>query len=528
MKKQTFIQGTLILFAAGLLNRILGFIPRITLPRIIGAEGVGLYQLGYPFLLVMLTIITGGVPLAVAKLVAEADSVGNQQRVRSIVRAALWMTSSVAIVLTVTSLTLSSWITTHVLTDDRVYYTFLFMTPNIIIIAVASVLRGYFQGKQNMIPTAASQVTETLVRIVTVIGGAYLLLPYGLEWAAAGAMLGVVVGELSGLLVLVLQWRRHHKKKDGAIDATANNVLASQPVEQERPAWRSLVRIALPVTGGKLIGSLSYLLESITIARSLAAAGIVTAVATAQYGALQGMIIPILLLPGALTYSLSVSLVPSLSEAYGRKDMATIHMRMHQAIRLALVSGAPFAVVMYILALPLCSVLYDDISVAPMLQWMAPVAIFIYLQAPLQAALQALDRPGMALMNTFVGAIVKLGLIIQLASMPHLGIQGAVIAINVNILIVTLLHGWSLIRTFKIKITWIDFAKVGVAMIIIAGAIQATYQHFPLTNSVFVRLSAACLVGLCLYVALLIMMRLIDRNDLTRLPLIGRFLSSRT
>ncbi|GJM75111.1 hypothetical protein HMSSN036_73270 [Paenibacillus macerans] len=101
------------------------------------------------------------------------------------------------------------------------------------------------------------------------------------------------------------------------------------------------LRIAIPVTGGKLVGSLSYLLESITTAQSLAMAGISVAVATSQYGALQGMVIPLLLLPGALTSSLAVSLVPSLAEAQARGDMRSIQLRLHQSLRLALVTGAP-------------------------------------------------------------------------------------------------------------------------------------------------------------------------------------------
>lgn len=528
MKKQSFIQGTLILLAAGIVNRILGFIPRVTLPRIIGAEGVGIYQLGYPFLLVIITLITGGVPLAVAKLIAEADSVGDRARVRRILSIAMKLTVSAGIVFSAACLVLAPWITTRVLTDSRVYYTFLVMTPIIIMVAISAVLRGYFQGMQNMVPTAVSQVTETLIRIMAVIGFAYLFLPYGLEWAAAGAMVGVVVGELGGLLVLIFLMRSARKQKEsGAADGSPASPQPLQEGASHKVAPR-LLRIALPVTGGKLIGSLSYLLESIAIARSLAAAGVLTAIATAQYGALQGMIIPILTLPGALTYSLAVSLVPSLSEALGRNDMRTIHKRIHQAIRLALVCGAPFAVIMFVLALPLCVLLYNDASVAPMLRWMAPIAVFIYLQAPLQAALQALERPGTALVNTLIGAALKLLLIIQLASQPQLGIYGAIIAICINIVVVTLLHAVSVIRHLRLKMPWLDFIKVGSAMVIMAGCIQAVYVRAPLPEGYgLLRFIAGGMAGVMVYLLLLIIMGLIDRDDVTRLPLLRQWLPTK-
>lgn len=535
LQKQTFIQGTLILLAAGIVNRILGFIPRIMLPRIIGAEGVGIYQLGYPFLIVIITLITGGIPLAVAKLIAEADATGDQQRVRRILSLSLKITIGASLLFSVALLVLAPWITTHVLTDSRVYYTFMVMTPIIIVIAASSVLRGYFQGMQNMIPTAMSQVTETIIRIFTVILFAYMGLPYGLEWAAAGAMAGVVIGEIGGFAVLA--WMYHTARKRHSQSSAQQLNAVQQPIKGgQEPTFATsspaqgnvlqrLLQIAIPVTGGKLVGSLSYLLESITIARSLAAAGIITAVATAQYGALQGMIIPILTLPGALTYSLAVSLVPALSEALGRRDTTTIQKRIHQALRLALVSGAPFAVVMFVLAFPLCSLLYNDATVAPMLKWMAPVAIFIYLQAPLQAALQALERPGTALVNTFIGAFLKIGLILWLTADPKLGITGAVIAINVNIVVVTTMHAYSVVRHVGLKLPWLDFIKVGAAMIITAGCIQATYIHFPGSTDehLVLRFIISCIVGIVVYILLLIMMKLIDRSDLSRFPFFRRF-----
>jgi len=522
LTKQTFMKGAMILLAAGIINRILGFIPRIALPRIIGAEGVGLYQLGYPFLIVLITIVTGGIPLAVAKWVAEARSLGKPGMEKRIFRTAMGLTVTLALLFTAVALLLAKWITTHVLTDSRVYYTFLAMLPILLIAAVSSVLRGYFQGRQNMIPTALSQTIETMVRIVFVLLLAYKLLPYGLEWAAAGAMIGAVAGELFGLVVLYWQYLRTRRldaledRQQSTMPAPVADASAAEP-----SAMRKLLGLSVPVTGSRLVGSLSYLLESIFTARSLAAAGIVTGVATAQYGALQGMIIPIILLPTALTYSLAVSLVPSLSEAAAKGDRSLIHKRLHQSMRLALVSGAPFAVVMYLFAEPICRILYHHAEIAPMLRMMAPIALFIYLQAPLQAALQALDKPGTALMNTFIGASVKLGLIVQLASMPSLGIHGALIAINVNTVLVTMLHWFAVRRAVGFRMKLPDFIKVGAAMIVMGAASLFVMKHGALSAE-WLNLMIACVLGTIVYLLLMVQMRVIDRHDVMRLPLIGK------
>lgn len=518
MTKQTFIKGAMILLAAGIINRLLGFVPRIALPRIIGAEGVGLYQLSFPFLTVMLTIITGGIPLAVAKWIAEADSQGDSARVKYIFRAAMGLVVTLGIVMTAAMVLFSPWITTHVLPDSRVYRTFLAMTPILLISGISAVYRGYFQGKQNMIPSAVSQITETVLRIIASLAFAYFLLPLGLEWAAAGAMLGVVVGEVGGLAVIMWKYYRdkHRGKKAMAVETPG------RPLQKRVPVLRRLLSLSIPVTGSRMVGSLSYLLESIFIARSLAAAGIAIGAATAQYGALQGMIIPLLLLPTALTYSLAVSLVPSLSEAAARGDRVLIHKRLHQSMRLSLVSGAPFVVVMALFAEPICRMLYDHAEIAPMLQLIAPVGIFIYLQAPLQAALQALDKPGTALMNTLIGAVVKLFLIVQLASDPDYGIYGALIAINVNIVLVTVLHGISVLRFIGFHMKLFDFIKVGAAMVIMGASARFTMNQQPLPAE-WVNLILACTASVIIYLLLMIWMKIIDRYDAARIPLLGRW-----
>lgn len=512
--KQTFIGGTLILVAAGVLNRILGFVPRITLPRIIGAEGVGLYQLGYPFLIVILTVITGGIPLSVAKLVAEAESAGNEARVRKVLKTALGLSVGLGVLFTAACYLGASWITDHLLTDDRVYTTFLVMSPIIILVSVSAVFRGYFQGRQNMIPTAISQVTETVIRIVGVLLFAWLMMPYGLEYAAAGAMFGVLVGELGAMLVMLVMYnwtKKDYLMYEKVKIGTDNHHMGGLS------ALKQIVRISVPVTISKLVGSTSYLLESIMIAQSLALAGVATAVATAQYGALQGMVIPVLLLPSALTFSLSVSLVPSLSEAAARNDMTTIHKRLHQSLRLALVTGAPFAVIMYVLAEPLVHYLYGHNEISVMLKMMAPVALFIYFQAPLQAALQALDKPGTALVNTSVGAVIKLALIYTLASNPNMGILGAVMAINVNIMLVTVLHYASVSRMLRFSMKAMDFYKTGGAMLLM-GAVCYYAMNTEWHDSPLIRFLTAMSVGLVVYATGIVWMKLVDGQDLKRVP----------
>lgn len=535
-RKQNFIQGAMILLAAGLVNRLLGFVPRIAMPRLIGAEGVGLVQLVFPFFIVVLTIITGGLPLAVAKLVAAADSRGDADEAVRIRRTAMAIALGASLTVSGLCFALSSWISSALMTDPRVHSAFLAIIPIIPLVAVSSVWRGYFQGKQDMLPTAVSQTVETIVRIALSLTLAYSFLPWGLEAAAAGAMIGTGAGELAGLVALWLHLRSERRRMaggeasggGGASDAPGSGgpsgaTAGPQPTPGGQRVGRAgpLLRIALPVTGSRMIGSLSYLLESILTTRALVAAGLLAAAATAQYGILQGMVIPLLLLPGTLTFSLATSLVPSLSEAAARGDRAAIQKRLHQSMRLALVTGAPFIILMALFAEPLCRLIYNDPDAGAMLALLAPAAVFLYMQAPLQAALQALDRPGTALFNTFVGALVKLLLILQLASRPELGIRGAVIAIGANMALVTLLHWISVVRLTGFRVLPSDFLKIGAAMTVM-GAVALWIWNAGRLPGVVLDLAAAGAVSIVVYLLLLIAMRLVDRDDAARIPVIGR------
>lgn len=369
-----------------------------------------------------------------------------------------------------------------------------------------------------MIPSAVSTVSETIVRVVMVIVFAYMAFPYGIEYAAAGAMIGVVIGELGGVLVLIIQYL--HTRKMYRAHAQAR--LGSNRMQATTASnLRRILTISVPVTGSKLIGSFSYLFESILIMQCLAIAGFAAASATSQYGALTGMVIPVLYLPTALTFALSAALVPSLSEAAARNDSTTIRKRLRQSLRLALVTGAPFAVIMTVLAEPLCTLLYNQPHIGSMLKMMAPIALFIYFQAPLNAALQALDRPGTALVNTFIGALLKLGLIWFLVSRPEWGIRGAIVAINANIVIITLLHWRSVSKMLKFSLSGDDFLKVSWAMIFMGISCYFAYQiHWG--SSVFIPLFLSSAIGLLVYLLVIIRLNLIARKDLKRIPFIGK------
>ena len=508
MSKQTFLQGALILVAAGLITRLLGFINRIVVARVMGAEGVGLYMMALPTLILAMTITQFGLPVAISKRVSEADAVKDEKKIKRILLVSLAVTGSLSVVFTIGMFMLSPIVAKYFLTDSRAIYPLLAVTPIIPIIAISSVIRGYFQGRQNMKPQAFSQVIEQIVRIGAVIVLTKLFLPYGVQFAAAGAMIAVVLGEFVSLLYMLRQFNLQKRFK---LRKTWTNHLS-----EGRKTLNELMTIALPTTGSRFIGSLTYFFEPILVAQSLAIAGLAVAESTKQYGELTGYVLPLLFLPTFLTHALSISLVPSISEASAKGYVQTIQYRILQSIRLSLASGGVITIVFMIFPVVILTSVYGTGSGSFMLQFMAPFFLLHYIQTPLQASLQALDLARPAMWNTLIGAIIKFIVLVGLSSKPEFGIHGVAAAISIGVVVVTLLHLGVLMKHKVIVFPAALLFKFSTIMAITGWIGYEMKSHLVLDNLTDLLVIGTFLVTL--YTILLFAFKLLTKEEWNMIP----------
>ncbi|MDQ0205405.1 stage V sporulation protein B [Alkalicoccobacillus murimartini] len=511
MSKQTFLKGTLILILAGFVTKILGFINRMVMARIMGSEGVGLYMMAVPTMLLILTLTQMGLPVAIAKLVAEAEAKGETSKIKQILIVSLAITISLGAVFTTAMILCAPFVASHLLTDARAYYSLIAVAPIVPIVAVSAVLRGYFQGRQNMKPTAYSQMLEQMVRITLVAVLSTAFLPLGIEYAAAGAMLSVIAGEFVSLIYMLFLFKR---KKSFKLRRKFFAFLG-----EGKDTSKQLLKIALPTTGSRLIGTVSLFFEPIIVAQSLAIAGVATIVATKQYGELAGYIIPLLTLPTFITFSLSTSLLPSISEAAAKNQQHLIHTRLEQAMRLSFIAGGLAMVVLLVYAEQIMSFMYHAPEASGFLKIMAPFCLFLYIQGPLQAALQALDLAKPAMYNSLVGALVKTAAIFALATRPEFGIMGAALAIVIGFVLVTLLHLATIAKNAGFSI---ELKMIGKLIILIGGSIYIsnlfeTYTQFA-TNPLLELLIQLTLTG-STYIVLMFVLNLLKASEISHFPL---------
>ncbi|PPA71782.1 stage V sporulation protein B [Jeotgalibacillus proteolyticus] len=465
----TFIRGTLILIFAAMLTKVLGFVHRMVLARMVGEEGVGLYMMTFPTLMLVITITQLGLPIAIAKYVSESTAKKEEQVVHRILTVSLLITGTLALIFTPVMFVLAPYLTETLFADNRTYWPFIAILPIIPIAAFSAVLRGYFQGKQQMGVTAAGSIIEQIVRLALLYVFVGMLLPMGIEYAAAGAMLASIGGELLSLGYLYFHFvysRRGIKK--------ALKIQNSYP--ERGVIAKQLLSIALPSTGSRMIGSIAWFLEPIVVMKCLVIAGFTAAVATQEYGVLTGFVLPLLLLPSFITVSLSTALVPAISEAKARNQTISVEHRIQQALRISLVTGGLFSILLLTHGSYLLEALYHSTRGEHILHFMAVLFIFYYYQGPLHAVLQAYEAAGAAMINSLIGAVVKLIVMGALMLQPGMGINGAAIGIMVGLVMVTLLHFLTMLKLVPIKV---PYSQYGIVLLLMTGMYVLETKLFP-------------------------------------------------
>lgn len=516
MTKQTFLQGTLMLIIAGMITRFLGFINRIVVARIMGEEGIGLYMMALPTLFLIITLTQLGLPIAISKRVAEADAKNDQAKVKTILIVSLIVTGVTSIFFTIGMILVAPFIANSLLTDNRTLLPLMVISPIVPVIAISSVLKGYFQGKQNMKPQSYAQVIEQIVRITCVAFFVKLLLPYGMEYAAAGAMISVIIGEVASLLFLIHLFKH---KKTVKIRTRFFTYLKSG-----KDTLTELFSIALPTTGSRLIGNFSQFLEPIVVSQSLAIAGVATTIATKQYGELTGYVLPLLFLPTFITHSLATALVPSISEAEANSNKKLTHYRIHQAIRISFSSGALATVVLIFFSSPILTYMYGTDNASKYIVLMAPFFILLYIQAPLQAALQALDFAKHAMWNSLIGTTCKLIVLFLLTSNPKFGIMGVAISMSVGVVLVTLLHLATLKKVIQFSIGIKALSKM-IALVILTSSVGFFFKKvFTIIDGSIIHFFIILFFLSILYVFFLLLLKIITKEELRQIPFINRWL----
>lgn len=518
MLKNMFLRGAMALTAAGIVVKLLGGVNRILLSRILGGEGIGLYQIAYPVYVLGLSIAGAGVPIALSVMVAEKIAQGDSGGARRIFRIILIFMTVVAVFFGAgLFLSAEGLIAFGLVRDVRAYFPLVVLAPALTVSIIICTFRGYFQGLQIMTPTAISQMCDQFVRVCVMLVLAYTLLPYGLETAVTGAAFGAVPGALAGLAVISALYARHVRRSVPPLRGADNG----EPVFS---LLRRFIILAVPVAAANMLLPAVAGIDMIIVPMRLEAAGHSVQASTALYGYLTGMANGLVQVPTILTVSLATSLVPAVSAAFTAGRLQEVKERTDTAMRIANLITVPACLGLAVLATPISELLYNTAAAGPAIRVLALAAFLIGLQQVTNGLLQGMGRTGIPLLNMGIAAVVKIILSWYLTALPWLGEVGAAWATNADIALATTLNIYFVRKYIGYRPEWAYIDKLFIAAAAMAGT--AVILYHPL--SAVAGNSAATVVSIAaaaiIYLAGLFLVRAVNIAVLRNVPFMGKLL----
>ena len=511
-----FLKGTLILKVSSIVVKVIGSLNWIILSRVLGGEGIGLYQMGFPIYLMAITLSSAGIPVAISIITAEKLAQKDFLGAKRVFNVSLRLLFVTGLVFASALFFGAHWlIDNHWIRDSRAYYSIIALAPAVFFVTFLASFRGYLQGWQIMTPTAASEIVEQLMRVVTMIVFANMFMPHGLAYAAGGASMGAGVGAFCALLVLM--WFYGRLKQKLKADLQQQNPLATR--ESARAIISRLLRLALPVSMSSLMLPVVANLDLLIVPQRLEAAGFHISQATEFFGYLTGMAVPLINLATIFTAAMTISLVPAISESRALNDVFGIRAKTRTAFRVALIITCPCFVGMYFLAEKIAALIYNAPGAADAIQTMSVGILLLGLHQISTGILQGLGRTSIPVINMILAAAVKVFLSWTLTAIPTLGIKGAAMATVVDFGLAAVLN-----MIFIYKYTGFALSFSGVFKPAVSAAAMGAAVYGVITLAVSWgawAILAAIAVAVPVYGGVLLAVGGMGKDDLESLPFIG-------
>ncbi len=501
--KPRLVGGAMVLAVGSVVAKIIGAVYRVPLTNVLGAEGMGMYQLVFPVFALFMVLSSAGIPTALSRIVAEkrALSLDTKKYLVLSISALSVLSLIFAVAVFFSADMLSAWQGNGEVADG-----YRLIAPSIFFVGIISGFRGWFQGEMYMIPTALSNVIEQTVKLGVGLGLAIYLSKYGVIYAVCGAIAGVTASEFITLVYMAATYFVRERK------GVRENLKITKDERKE------MLRIALPIALVAVLLPLSNFFDSMIIVNVLKRKGVDTAVATARYGLMSGPINSLVNLPVVTIMSLAVAIVPSVSVSRVNRDVPAIMTKSALSLKLAYGIGVPSAVFMTIFSGEIIGVLYPALSLEQLaiaknlLVICSSNVVFLSAMQIYVSLLQALDRTKTVVLSIVCAIIVKVVSTVLLVG--TIGINGGAVA--------SVLFGATALFCCKLSFSKLTSLRLEdkVGRILIAGGIGGAISlipHFLIVNDI-VALIVGFVLNYIIYFSLVLLFGVIDGDELKSLP----------
>lgn len=508
MSKSNLIKGTMVLTIAGLLTRVIGFFYRIYLSKAMGPEMMGIYQLIFPIFGISFTIFASGIQTAISKLVASELGNKHYKNIPRILAIGLFMSVGSAFLLSIFVFKNSDWIAVRILKEASCAPSIKLLSYVFPFCGITACINGYYYGLKKAGVPAATQLLEQIVRVVVVYFMATTLGKGDMRVTSELAVLGLVIGEVASQIYNVVSLFCTKSTKE---------LSKLKKIDQNRPQrkriiFKDLMHMTVPLTGNRLLISILHSVEAILIPTMLKKYGLSNTEALSIYGVLTGMSVPFIMFPTAITNSLAVLLLPTISEAQATKNDSLIKKTTAISIKYSLQIGILSAGIFIAFGNELGLTIFHNKLAGSLLATIAWLCPFLYITTTLGSIINGLGLAHLTFVNNVVGMSIRIAMILYFV--PAQGIMGYLFSFLVSQLIITAMDGLVIMKHIRPPFEVNDLIlKPGIIIAFSSYCFYQLYQYISPKMGGLVMILGFCFVLSVVYIILLGITKAVSLKD---------------
>lgn len=432
--RSKLVKGTLILTLAGFLSRILGFGYKLFLSQYLGSELLGIYQLIFPIYGICFTLYGSGIQTAISKVVSEYHK-KNHTLIRSILSCGMMLSLLLATMCSLLLFFFCEPIAIHVLKEPRCASLVKMLSFTFPACSLSACINGFYFGQTKTKHPAIAQLIEQISRITFTLAACFLVAPKYSKEACNIAVFAITVGEITAMcynMITLFSHKKHQTKKS----KKGHSLLF----------FRKILSFSIPLTCTHFSVSILHALENILIPLLLQAYGFSSSHALSLYGILTGMTLPLLLFPSTIFNSISVLLLPSISQANATKQNGYIKKAISTTLYSCLLTGIGTSAFFCIFGKFLGNLLFHNALAGTYLSQLSFICPMLYLNAMFASILNGLGKTTITFRNTTCSLLLRIALFYFLIS--NFGILGYFISMLTSELFSTCFH-WISLRPYR-------------------------------------------------------------------------------
>lgn len=485
MKKQSFVTGAIILMIANAISKILGAVFKIPLTYILKEEGMAIYNSAFQIYALFLSFVISGIPFAIAKLVSEYGATGENKKIKAVIKTSTFLLLGMGLVGSIL-LYFGAEFFAVAMKEERAAFAIRMLSPSVLMVALSCIYKNYFQGKGNMIPTAVSQVIESVIKLMAGYMLATMLIRFGTLVAAGGAALGVSIGEVIATIVLYVSYK--------LCSRDMNRIKADNTEIPDK-----IAAIAFPVLIASVLSSMLSVIDTSLLRKRLIDFGNSIEEARFLYGAYTGYALTVFHLPVGIMATFGVSILPVIAGSLASGKAERAKKAAITAIKLNIILSLPCAVGIYFLGETVLYALFRNTSSAMMLAMTAPCVVFLCVS---QIAGSILNSAGKIMLSFWLGALsIVLKIILAYILVGRYSIYGTIISANIAYFVDMILSLWAAKRIIGLKydIMEIIIKPVCAAAVMVLVLYMVKVPFEAMFNNIYVRLVVSALLSGTVY-----------------------------